>query len=218
MARPKAKTNENRNPRCRDPGYLRSASTRLPQRQRIKNKLAVAEGTLLRNHDKDDLIQCPFNREAQARTRGLPMSDSPGRRRLVPSLPTFWDRYLNWGIGIPPAQGAVATNGSEVLTKESRDSGSAPFGSFQNSGSCAIFEQSACLSMMSRWNDLEVVASLVEATIDLNGVRKKPIQQRNIPGSAVFKFLAGITKYRAVLHPIRVVITIHSLANPAGRV
>src|SRR5258708_38657622 len=56
------------------------------------------------------------------------MSDFPRKKNVRTRLRHVWDRYVNWGIANPKQRKVLAQQTvSEVLTKESRAAGSAPF-------------------------------------------------------------------------------------------
>src|SRR6202167_535231 len=133
----------------------------------ISSAAGVAEGTLFTYFKtKDDLINALY-REIKLELADAMMSDFPRKKNVPTRLRHIWDRYVNWGIA-NPEQRKVLTQlqVSEVLTKESRDAGSAPFVEFQTMIRDAIEQR------LFR-NDLPVelisksLAALVEATVDL---------------------------------------------------
>src|ERR1700682_6645191 len=93
------------------------------------SKLAgVAEGTLFTYFEtKDDLINALY-REIKLELADAMMSDFPRKKDVGTRLHHVWDRYVNWGIANPTQRQVLAQlQVSEVLTKESKDAGSAPF-------------------------------------------------------------------------------------------
>jgi hypothetical protein len=99
---------------------------------------------------------------------------------------------VNWGIANPNQRKVLAQlTVSEVLTKESRDAGSAPFVEFQ------IMIRDAIEQRVFR-NDVPVelisksLASLVETTIDLTVSNRFKAKQYRDSGFQMF--WAGITK------------------------
>src|ERR1700722_10232339 len=97
------------------------------------SKLAgVAEGTLFTYFQtKDDLVNALY-RELKLELADAMMSDFPRKKSVGTRLRHVWDRYVNWGIANPKQRKVLAQlTVSEVLTKESRDAGSAPFVEFQ---------------------------------------------------------------------------------------
>jgi AcrR family transcriptional regulator len=132
------------------------------------SKLAgVAEGTLFTYFKtKDHLINALY-REIKLELADAMMSDFPRKKNFRVRLRHVWDRYLAWGIANPKQRKVLAQlQVSEVLTKESRNAGSAPFVEFQ------VMIRDA-IERRVLGNDLPVdlisksLAALVEATIDL---------------------------------------------------
>jgi hypothetical protein len=120
------------------------------------------------------------------------MSDFPRKKKVGTRLRHVWDRYVNWGIANPNQRKVLAQlTVSEVLTKESRDAGSAPFVEFQ------IMIRDAIEQRVFR-NDVPVelisksLAALVEATIDLTVSNRAKAKQYRDSGFQMF--WAGITK------------------------
>src|ERR1700675_1105592 len=133
----------------------------------ISQAAGVAEGTLFTYFEtKDELINALY-REIKLELADAMMSDFPRKKNVRTKLRHVWDRYLNWGTANPKQRKVLAQlQVSEVLTKESRDAGGAPFVEFQ------IMIRDAIEQRVFR-NDLPVelisksLAALVEATIDL---------------------------------------------------
>jgi AcrR family transcriptional regulator len=158
----------------------------------ISKRADVAEGTLFTYFKtKDDLINSLY-REIKLELADAMMSDFPRRKNVRTRLRHVWDRYVNWGIANPRQRKVLAQlQVSEVLTKESRDAGSAPFVEFQTMIRDAIAER------VFR-NDLPVevisksLAALVEATIDLTV--SNPSKAENYRDSGFQMFWAGVTK------------------------
>jgi AcrR family transcriptional regulator len=158
----------------------------------ISKQAGVAEGTLFTYFKtKDDLINAIY-REIKLELADAMMSDFPRKKNVGTRLRHVWDRYVNWGIENPKQRKVLAQlTVSEVLTKESRDAGSAPFVEFQAIIREAIeqhvFRKDVPVELTSR-----SLAALVEATIDLTvSNRSKAKQYRN---SGFQVFWAGITK------------------------
>jgi AcrR family transcriptional regulator len=158
----------------------------------ISKRADVAEGTLFTYFKtKDDLINSLY-REIKLELADAMMSDFPRRKNVRTRLRHVWDRYVSWGIANPRQRKVLAQlQVSEVLTKESRDAGSAPFVEFQTMIREAIAER------VFR-NDLPVevvsksLAALVEATIDLTV--SNPSKAKNYRDSGFQMFWAGVTK------------------------
>src|ERR1700737_485074 len=131
MARPKSEDKRN---------AILDAATRLfaerglaaAPTSEISKRAGVAEGTLFTYFaTKDDLINSLY-REIKLELADAMMSDFPRKKNVRTRLHHVWDRYVNWGIA-NPKQRKVLTQlqVSEVLTKESRATGGAPFVEFQ---------------------------------------------------------------------------------------
>jgi len=132
------------------------------------SKLAgVAEGTLFTYFGtKDELINSLY-RELKLELADAMMSDFPRKKNVRTRLRHVWDRYVNWGIGNPQQRKVLAQlTVSEVLTKESKDAGSAPFVEFQamvrDGIGGRIFRNDLPVELISK-----SLGALVEATIDL---------------------------------------------------
>jgi len=158
----------------------------------ISKQAGVAEGTLFTYFEtKDDLINALY-REIKLELADAMMSDFPRKMNVRARLRHVWDRYVKWGIVNPRQRKVLAQlQVSEVLTKESRDAGSAPFVEFQ------IMIRDAIEQRVFR-NDLPVelisksLAALVEATIDLTV--SKPSNAKQYRDSGFQMFWAGVTK------------------------
>jgi AcrR family transcriptional regulator len=154
------------------------------------SKLAgVAEGTLFTYFQtKDDLINALY-REIKLELADAMMSDFPRKKSVGTRLRHVWDRWVNWGVANPEQQKVLAQlTVSEVLTKESRDAGSAPFVEFQKMIRDAIEQRNDVpVELISR-----SLAALVEATIDLTVSNRSKAKQYRHSGFQMF--WAGITK------------------------
>src|ERR1700692_3135122 len=157
------------------------------------SKLAgVAEGTLFTYFKtKDDLINALY-REIKLELADAMMSDFPRKKNIRTKLRHVWDRYVNWGIANPRQRKVLAQlQVSEVLTKESRDAGSAPFVEFQTMIRDAIdgriFRNDLPVEIIS-----SSLAALVEATIDLTV--SNPSEANKYRDSGFQMFWAGVTK------------------------
>jgi len=120
------------------------------------------------------------------------MSDFPRKKNVRTRLRHVWDRYVNWGIANPKQRKVLAQlTVSEVLTKESRAAGSAPFIEFQTMIRDAIdgrvFRDDLPVELISK-----SLAALVEATIDLTA--SNPSKANKYQDSGFQVFWAGITK------------------------
>jgi len=156
------------------------------------SKLAdVAEGTLFTYFEtKDDLINSLY-REIKLELADAMMSDFPRKKNVRTRLRHVWDRYINWGIANPKQRKVLAQlQVSEVLTKESKAAGGAPFAEFQTMIRDAIdgrvFRDDLPAELISK-----SLAVLVEATIDLTVAN--PSKANKYRDSGFQMFWAGIT-------------------------
>jgi AcrR family transcriptional regulator len=158
----------------------------------ISNWAEVAEGTLFTYfRTKDDLINSLY-REIKLELADAMMSDFPWKKNVRTRLRHVWDRYVNWGIANPKQRKVLAQlTVSEVLTKESRDAGSAPFVEFQKMIRDAIeqrvFRNDVPVELISK-----SLTALVETTIDLTV--SNPSQAKNYRDSGFQMFWSGVTK------------------------
>jgi AcrR family transcriptional regulator len=158
----------------------------------ISNQAGVAEGTLFTYFKtKDDLINALY-REIKLELADAMMSDFPRKKNVRTRLRHVWDRYVNWGIANSEQRKALAQlQVSEVVTKESKDAGGAPFVEFQTMIRDAIeqriFRNDVPVELISK-----SLAALVEATIDLTVSNRSKAKQYRDSGFEMF--WAGITK------------------------
>src|SRR6202790_2456017 len=158
----------------------------------ISRQAGVCEGTLFTYFKtKDDLINALY-REIKLEVADAMMSDFPRKKNVRTRLQHVWDRYVNWGIANPRQRKVLAQlQVSEVLTKESRDAGSAPFVEFQTMIRDAIerriFRHDLPEELISK-----SLAALVEATVDLTALN--PSKAKNYRESGFQMFWAGVTK------------------------
>jgi AcrR family transcriptional regulator len=133
----------------------------------ISKEAGVAEGTLFTYFKtKDDLINALY-REIKLELADAMMSGFPRKKTVRTRLRHVWDRYVNWGIAHPKQRKVLAQlQVSEVLTKESRDAGSAPFVEFQIMIRDAI-EQHVLRADLPIELISRMLAASAEATIDL---------------------------------------------------
>ena len=158
----------------------------------ISKQAGIAEGTLFTYFKtKDDLINALY-RELKLDLADAMMSDFPRKKNVRTRLRHVWDRYVNWGIANSKQRKALAQlQVSEVVTKESKDAGSAPFVEFQTMIRDAIeqriFRNDLPVELISK-----SLAVLVEATIDLTV--SNPSKAKTYRDSGFQMFWAGITK------------------------
>jgi AcrR family transcriptional regulator len=158
----------------------------------ISKRAGVAEGTLFTYFEtKDDLINSLY-REIKLELADAMMSDFPRKKNVRTRLRHVWDRYVNWGIANPKQRKVLAQlQVSEVLTKESKDAGGAPFVEFQTMIRDAI-EQRVFRNDLPAELISKSLATLVEATIDLTV--SNPSKAKNYRDSGFQMFWAGITR------------------------
>ena len=158
----------------------------------ISKQAGVAEGTLFTYFKtKDDLINALY-REIKLELADAIMSDFLRKKNVRARLRHVWDRYVNWGIANSKQRKALAQlQVSEVVTKESKDAGGAPFVEFQtmirNAIDGRIFRNDLPVELISK-----SLAALVEATIDLTVSNRSKAKQYRDSGFQMF--WAGITK------------------------
>jgi AcrR family transcriptional regulator len=152
----------------------------------ISKRAGVAEGTLFTYfRTKDDLINLLY-REIKLELADAMMSDFPRKKNVRTRLRHIWDRYVNWGIANPNQRKVLAQlTVSGVLTKESRDAGSAPFVEFQamirDAIEQRIFRSDLPVELISK-----SLAALVEATIDLTVSKRSKAKQYRDSGFQLF--------------------------------
>ncbi len=158
----------------------------------ISRRADVAEGTLFTYFETKDALINSLYREIKLELADAMMSDFPRKKNVRTRLRHVWDRYVNWGIANPKQRKVLAQlTVSEVLTKESRAAGSAPFIEFQTMIRDAIdgrvFRDDLPVELISK-----SLAALVEATIDLTA--SNPSKANKYQDSGFQVFWAGITK------------------------
>ena len=191
MARPKSEDKRNAILEAATRLFAERGLTAAPTSE-ISRQAGVAEGTLFTYFKtKDDLINALY-REIKLELADAMMSDFPRKKNVGTRLRHVWDRYVNWGIANPMQRKVLAQlTVSEVLTKDSRDAGSAPFVEFQYMIRDAIeqrvFRNDVPVELISK-----SLAALVEATIDLTESNRAKAKQYRDSGFQMF--WAGITK------------------------
>jgi AcrR family transcriptional regulator len=191
MARPKSEDKRNAILEAATRLFAERGLTAAPTSE-ISKHAGVAEGTLFTYFKtKDDLINALY-REIKLELADAMMSDFPRKKNVGTRLRHVWDRYANWGIANPKQRKVLAQlMVSEVLTKEFRDAGSAPFVEFQTMIRDAIeqrvFRNDVSVELISK-----SLTVLVEATIDLTV--SNPSKAKTYRDSGFLMFWAGITK------------------------
>ena len=191
MARPKSEDKRNAILDAATRVFAERGLTAAPTSE-ISKQAGVAEGTLFTYFKtKDDLINALY-REIKLELADAMMSDFPRRKNVRTRLRHVWDRYVNWGIANPNQRKVLAQlTVSEALTKESRDTGSAPFVEFQvmirDAIEQRVFRNDVPVDLISK-----SLAALVEATIDLTVSNRAKAKQYRDSGFQMF--WSGITK------------------------
>ena len=191
MARPKSEDKRNAILDAATRLFAERGLTAAPTSE-ISKQAGVAEGTLFTYFKtKDDLINALY-REIKLELADAMMSDFPRKKNVRTRLQHVWDRYVNWGIANPKQRKVLAQlQVSEVLTKESREAGSAPFVEFQimihDAIEQRVFRNDVPVELISK-----SLAALVEATVDLTAAN--PSKAKKYRDSGFQMFWAGVTK------------------------
>ena len=191
MTRPKSEDKRNAILEAATRLFAKRGLTAAPTSE-ISKQAGVAEGTLFTYFKtKDDLINALY-KEIKLELADAMMSDFPRKQNVRTRLRHVWDRYVNWGIANPNQRKVLAQlTVSEVLTKESRDAGSAPFVEFQimirDAIEHRVFRNDVPVELISK-----SLAAMVEATIDLTVSNRSKTKQYRESGFQMF--WAGITK------------------------
>jgi AcrR family transcriptional regulator len=158
----------------------------------ISRRADVAEGTLFTYFKtKDDLINSLY-REIKLELADAMMSDFPRKKNVRTRLRHVWDRYVNWGIANPAQRKVLAQLVvSDILTKDSREAGNAPFVELQTMIRDAIeqrvFRDDLPVELVSK-----SLGAMAEATMDLMGAH--PAKANKYRDSGFQMYWAGITK------------------------
>jgi AcrR family transcriptional regulator len=158
----------------------------------ISKRADVAEGTLfIYFKTKDDLINSLY-RQIKLELADAMMSDFPRKKNVRAKLQHVWDRYVNWGIANPAQRKVLAQLcWSDVLTKEAKDAGSAPFVEIQTMIRDAIegrvFRDDLPVELVSK-----SLGALAEATMDLTTLH--PSKGNEYRASGFEMFWSGLTK------------------------
>ena len=191
MARPKSEDRRNAILDAATRLFAERGLTAAPTSE-ISKQAGVAEGTLFTYFKtKNDLINALY-REIKLELADAMMSDFPRKKNVGTRMRHVWDRYVNWGIANPKQRKVLGQlTVSEVLTKESRDAGSAPFVEFQAMIHDAIeqglFRNDVPVELISR-----SLAALVETTVDLTA--SNPSKAKHYRDSGFQMFWSGVTK------------------------
>ena len=191
MARPKSEDKRN--------AILAAAAALFAERglaaaptSEISRRADVAEGTLFTYFKtKDDLINALY-REIKLELADAMMSDFPRKKNVRTRLQRVWDRYLNWGMANPVQRKVLAQLVvSDILTKDSREAGNAPFAEVQimirDAIEGRVFRDDLPVELVSK-----SLGALAEATMDLTA--SHPSKGNEYRDSGFEMFWSGITK------------------------
>jgi AcrR family transcriptional regulator len=185
MARPKSEDKRNAILDAATRLFAERGLTAAPTSE-ISKEAGVAEGTLFTYFQtKDDLINALY-REIKLELADAMMSNFPRKKNVGTKLRHVWDRHVNWGIANPKQRKVLAQlTVSEVLSKESRDAGSAPFVEFhaliRDAMEQRIFRNDVPVELI-----VKSLAALVEATIDLTVSNRSKAKQYRDSGFQMF--------------------------------
>src|SRR6266403_2105967 len=191
MARPKSEDKRNAMLDAATRLFAERGLTAAPTSE-ISKQACVAEETPYTYFKTKEYLIDDSNRKIKLELADAMRSDFPRKKKVGTRLRHVWDRYVNWGIANPKQRKVLAQlTVSAVLSKESRDAGSAPFVEFQAMIRDAIerrvFRNDVPVELISK-----SLTALVEATIDLTVA--KPSKAQDYRESGFQMFLAGITK------------------------
>jgi AcrR family transcriptional regulator len=159
---------------------------------KISKRAGVAEGTLFTYFkSKDDLINSLY-REIKLELADAMMSDFPRKKNVHTKLQHVWNQYVKWGIENPEQRKVLAQlYVSEVLSKESKEAGSAPFVEMhkmiRDAIETRVFRNDLPVELISK-----SLGALVEATIDL--MASNPAKASRYRESGFQMYWAALTK------------------------
>ena len=146
----------------------------------------VAEGTLFTYfRTKDELVNALY-REIKLELADAMMSGFPRKKSIRSKLQPIWDGYVNWGLANPRQRKVLAQlQVSDILTKESREAGSAPFLEIETMGREAI-EQRVVRDNLSMEFIGKALAALAEATMEFMALHPKAADTYGTSGFEMF--------------------------------
>jgi AcrR family transcriptional regulator len=158
----------------------------------ISKRAGVAEGTLFTYFKtKNDLINSLY-REIKLELADAMMSDFPRKKNVLTRLQHVWNRYVNWGIANPEQRKVLAQlKVSDILTKDSREAGNAPFVEvrtmIRDAIEARVFRDDLPLELVST-----SLGALAEATMDLMALH--PTKAATYRDGGFQMFWACVTK------------------------
>jgi AcrR family transcriptional regulator len=190
MARPKSEDKRN---------AILSAATRVfaerglgAATSAISSAAGVAEGTLFTYFPtKDELVNALY-REIKLELADAMMSGFPRKKNIRTRLQHIWDGYVHWGLANPEQRRVLALlQVSDILTKESRAAGSAPFVEIETMAREAI-EQRVVRDDLSMEFIGKALGALAEVTMEFMAVYPKAVDKYRTSGFEMF--WAGIAR------------------------
>lgn len=191
MARPRSEDKRN---------AILDASTRLfaerglaaSPTSEISKRAGVAEGTLFTYFKTKDALINSLYREIKLELADAMMSDFPRKKNVRTKLQHVWNRYVDWGVANPEQRKVLAQlQVSDILTKDSREAGSAPFIEMQTMIRSAIeqrvFRDDLPVELVSK-----SLGALAEATMDL--MMLHPSKAKNYRDSGFQMYWSSLTK------------------------
>jgi AcrR family transcriptional regulator len=158
----------------------------------ISKRAGVAEGTLFTYFKtKDDLINSLY-REIKLEVADVMMSDFPRKKTVRIRLQHVWDSYVKWGVTNPKQRKVLAQlQASDLLSKEAREAGSAPFVEIQTMTREAmqqrILQDDLAVELVSK-----TLGAMAEATMDLMRLHRSKANEYRDRGFEMF--WASITR------------------------
>ena len=158
----------------------------------ISKRAGVAEGTLFTYFKtKDDLINSLY-RKIKLEVADVMMSDFPRKKNVRARLKHVWDSYAKWGVANPKQRKVLAQlQVSDLLGKEAREAGSAPFVEIQTMTRDAMVQRvlrdDLAVELVSK-----TLGAMAEATMDLMVLH--PSKANEYRDSGFEMFWAGITR------------------------
>ena len=191
MARPKSEDKRNAILDAATRVFAERGLTSAPTSE-ISKEAGVAEGTLFTYFKtKDDLINALY-REIKLELADAMMSGFPRKKSVRTRLQHVWDGYVNWGVTNREKRRVLAQlQVSGMLSKESLEAGSAPFGEMQNTIRDAIerhiLRADLPIELISK-----TMAALAEAAMDL--IVLKPAMANKYRNGGFEIYWAGIAR------------------------
>jgi AcrR family transcriptional regulator len=158
----------------------------------ISKRAGVAEGTLFTYFETKDALINSLYREIKLELADAMMSDFPRKKNVRTRLQHVWDRYVHWGMANPEQRKILAQlQMSDILTKDSREAGNAPFVEIQtmirDAMKVRVLRDDLPAELVSK-----SLGALAEATMDLMALH--PTNANKYRDSGFQMFWSCITK------------------------